>query len=93
MAAGESFLDKVKKSPKVAIYWGKLALNKMPPPVQRRLVSRRHLRLAEQALTTYTLPAFLDPDPSNSVVTPTWMNPNNLCDPPKGGLDPLSFTP
>ena len=92
MAPGESFSDKVKKSPKVAIYWGKLALNKMPPPVQRRLVSRRHFRLAEQALRTYTLPAFLDPDPSNTVVTPTWMNPNNSCDPPKGGLDPLSFT-
>jgi glycosyltransferase involved in cell wall biosynthesis len=92
VAAGESFLDKIKKSPRVAIYWGKLALNKMPPPVQRRLVSRRHLRLVEQALVTYTLPAFLDPDPSNNVVTPTWMNPDNSCEPPKGGLDPLSFT-
>ena len=92
MAPGESFSDKVKKSPKVAIYWGKLALNKMPPPVQRRLVRRRHLHLVEQALVTYTLPAFLDPNSSDSVVVPTWMNPNNSCVPPKGGLDPLGFT-
>jgi len=91
VAAGENFLDKVKKSPKVAVYWGKLALEKAPPPIQHRLVSRRHRKIVEPALHEQTLPAFLSSDPAQQEVVPTWMNPNNTTVPPAGGLDPLKF--
>lgn len=61
MAPGESFSDKVKKSPKVAIYWGKLALQKMPPPVQRKLTSRRHLTIVTDQIALHTDPGYLQP--------------------------------
>lgn len=92
MAPGESLSDKIKKSPKVALYWGKLALEKAPPPIQHRLISRRHRKIADQALREDTLPAFLMPQGGDSELAPTWMNPNNTVTPPQGGLDPLSFT-
>ena len=80
MAAGESFLDKVKKSPKVAIYWGKLALQKMPPPVQRKLNSRRHLIIVTEQINRHTNPGYLQPryqitDTIADTVPITWLRP------------------
>jgi len=92
MAAGESLSDKVKKSPKVAVYWGKRALEKAPPPIQRRLVARRHRKIVEQALHEETLQAFLAMDSVDRQVIPTWMNPNNNTEPPLGGLNPTTFS-
>ena len=97
MATGESFVDKVKKSPKVAIYWGKLALNKMPPPVQRKLTSRRHLNIVTEQIAQHTNPGYLQPrykvsDTIADTVPISWLVPTRSTPFPQKGLEPGSFT-
>ena len=97
MAAGESFLDKIKKSPKVAVYWGKLALAKMPPPVQNRLNSRRHLKIVTEQIALHTNPGYLEPrytvtDTIADTVPINWLRPERTTPFPEGGLEPGAFT-
>ena len=97
MAPGESFSDKVKKSPKVAIYWGKLALQKMPPPVQRKLTSRRHLTIVTDQIALHTDPGYLQPrygltDTISDTVPIKWLVPTRSTPFPQYGLEPGNFT-
>jgi len=97
MAPGETFQDKVKKAPKVAIYWGKLALAKMPPPVQRRLNARRHLAIVTEQISLHTNPGYLEPrysiaDTIADTVPIKWLVPTRTTPFPQHGLEPGSFT-
>ena len=97
MAAGESLSDKIKKSPRVALYWGKLAIQKMPPPVQRKLNSRRHLKIVTEQLRVHTNPGYLQPryqvtDTIADAVNIRWLRPERTTPFPTRGLEPGVFT-
>ena len=97
MAPGETFQDKVKKAPKIAIYWGKLALAKMPPPVQRRLNTRRHLAIVTEQISLHTNLGYLEPrysiaDTIADTVPIKWLVPTRTTPFPQHGLEPGSFT-
>lgn len=97
MAPGETLGDKIKKSPKVAVYWGKLALAKMPTPVQHKLNSRRHLRIVSEQIAIHTNPGYLQPrfeisDSISAQVPIRWLRPERTTPFPSGGLEPGVFT-